>query len=519
VPVAPAASVPVAAAATVKKPTVSNLAKLEAELRDVIGDSDNEEDDDKKDAKDDEDMENEDKKDDNNNDDKATLFNSGHKPPKQAVPDDDAHAALRAKCKAKIERYAELRAHRPKAPYTTEITDDELLMYRYKQYVDDQTLALNVRCISAGSGYYATFRCEEKCEHGKVHGEWTRQIKHKSGYPKCSTQFPKTGVTASYAICCVRASIASLPTDSRIRREWHPTKNAEIGIFQETTGISSNKKVYLCHPHGDDMRDDHSANCNGHLSFVVVNNITGSDARGCGFTGCCKIPQYIFCEAQSLLGKFLELCKAEYIETSIKASEVFTSSNKKVWWKCRHCANVWKTNTYDRTYNGSGCPHCASSQRETLMFSILQQIQADFLVLNMTITRQQKMGTQRGDFGVEIKIAGVKKIANIIVETDGGQHFESIDMFGGAAQFKVQQALDARKNKFCVDHGLTLFRIGNYVNKNHYHFVALSLILLAIRTAGEPITRFVVHGKNARHQYTKQLAALPNDADDALVEF
>jgi hypothetical protein len=105
------------------------------------------------------------------------------------------------------------------------------------------------------------------------------------------------------------------------------------------------------------------------------------------------------------------------------------------------------------------------------------------------------------------------------VETDGRQHFESIEPFGGAAQFKIQQVLYVRKNKYCVDHGLTLFRIGNEVNKNHYRFVMLSLILMAIHKRGAPITRFVVHGKKARREYIRQLASMHKNADAALIEF
>jgi very-short-patch-repair endonuclease len=490
---------------SLSEPTVRNLALKEAELREITGDAVGQ-----RKAKD--------EIDDNDN----VMFNSGHEPHKNPVPGDDAHAALRAKCTAKIKRCAELRARRPKAPYSTEITDDELFMHLHKQYVDDKTLAVSARCIPAGSNYYATFLCEEKCPHGKVNGEWTRKIQMKCGCPKCQRKKPKTGTTHSHEICCVGASIASLPGNSRIRREWHPTKNAEVGIFQETTGISSNKKVYLWHPHSDDTRDKHSTNCDGHLSYVRVDYITGSKKIGCGFTGSCStFPKYVCCEAQSLQGKFPELCE-DYVETSIKASEVSFGSNKKVWWKCRHCAHAWNTTINSRTAGGNGCSHCASSQRETLMFAILQQLQDDFPGLNMKITPQQKMASQRGDFGVEIKIAGVKKIAKIIVETDGEQHFKAVEPFGGAAQFKIQQARDACKNKYCVDRGLSLFRIGDKVNKNHYRFVMLSLILMAIRTAGSdgtPITRFVVHGKKARRQYTEQLAALPNDEVAALIEF
>jgi hypothetical protein len=95
-------TVATAAVKRLSEPTERNLVLKEAELREITGDVVN-----RKTAKDD---------DKNNDKNDAAMFNSGHKPPKQPVPDDEAHAALRAKCKAKIKKCAELRARRPDAP-------------------------------------------------------------------------------------------------------------------------------------------------------------------------------------------------------------------------------------------------------------------------------------------------------------------------------------------------------------------------------------------------------------------
>lgn len=96
---------------------------------------------------------------------------------------------------------------------------------------------------------------------------------------------------------------------------------------------------------------------------------------------------------------------------------------------------------------------------------------------------------------------------------------------GSTAEFKCSNELCARRWRgrswYCVEQGLTLFRIGSEVNKNHYRFVMLSLILMVILQSGDgaPITRFVVHGKKARREYIKQLASMHKNADPALVEF
>ena len=49
-----------------------------------------------------------------------------------------------------------------------------------------------------------------------------------------------------------------------------------------------------------------------------------------------------------------------------------------------------------------------------------------------------------------------------LIEFDGQQHFEGIDIFGGEEQFKIQQERDARKNQYCQEHGIDLLRIPYY---------------------------------------------------------
>lgn len=63
------------------------------------------------------------------------------------------------------------------------------------------------------------------------------------------------------------------------------------------------------------------------------------------------------------------------------------------------------------------------------------------------------------DFGI------LDKDNNLIclLEFDGEQHFNSVEHFGGEEKLKEQQERDARKNKYCSDHGIKLKRI-SYVD-------------------------------------------------------
>lgn len=48
---------------------------------------------------------------------------------------------------------------------------------------------------------------------------------------------------------------------------------------------------------------------------------------------------------------------------------------------------------------------------------------------------------------------------NIAIECQGGQHFRSIDFYGGEKNFKGQLERDSRKQKLCVEHGIKLIYV------------------------------------------------------------
>ncbi len=52
-----------------------------------------------------------------------------------------------------------------------------------------------------------------------------------------------------------------------------------------------------------------------------------------------------------------------YEKNKVLPSEVMKASDKRVYWKCRKCAHIWKTKIDSRTRMKSGCPKCANYYR------------------------------------------------------------------------------------------------------------------------------------------------------------
>ena len=57
-----------------------------------------------------------------------------------------------------------------------------------------------------------------------------------------------------------------------------------------------------------------------------------------------------------------------------------------------------------------------------------------------------------------------------LIEYDGEQHFESVDFFGGEEKLKLQRERDERKNKWCKENNIKLYRISYLDIKNINNF-------------------------------------------------
>ena len=151
---------------------------------------------------------------------------------------------------------------------------------------------------------------------------------------------------------CDDNSLANL--NSKLAKEWHPTKNGELTPNDVTTG--SGKKVWwMCEK--------------GHEWEATVYD---RKARG----GCPYCSGRRVNEDNSLANLNPELAK-EWHPTKngkLTANDVTTGSSKKVWWTCEK-GHEWETTISNRS-NGKGCPYCSNSTSypDKLIYFIMCQI-------------------------------------------------------------------------------------------------------------------------------------------------
>ena len=127
-----------------------------------------------------------------------------------------------------------------------------------------------------------------------------------------------------------------------IAKEWHPSKNGNITA--EMVAPMSNKVVWWL------------GKC-GHEWKMSIQDRTN---QKCGCPICAG--KRIISGINDLLYKYPQLCEEWYYEKNdvlgLYPNKVSSFSEKKAWWKCSKCGNIWLTKIDARTRKGSGCPKC-----------------------------------------------------------------------------------------------------------------------------------------------------------------
>lgn len=111
--------------------------------------------------------------------------------------------------------------------------------------------------------------------------------------------------------------------------------------------------------------------------------------------------------------------------------------------------------------NGNGCPKCNSSHLENDTRLLLERNSIEF-------QEQQKfdwLGAKSLDFYIPSH--------NIAIECQGGQHFYTVDHYGGKKEFEKRLSNDIMKNNQCSQHGIKLLYIINpkdikYLNQEQF---------------------------------------------------
>lgn len=177
-----------------------------------------------------------------------------------------------------------------------------------------------------------------------------------------------------------------------IAEEWHPTKNGKI--TPNMINYGSSKKVWWL------------GKC-GHEWVMSVNDRT---IEKCGCPICSG--KRIVSGINDFASKYPEIAKEWYYELNndlnIYPNMVAPHSDKKVWWKCNKCGNIWNTKIDGRTRMNSGCPKCGRKKVEESRYKPVICIETKIIYKSLQ-EAEEKTGINRMCIGNCCK--GIQKTA------------------------------------------------------------------------------------------------------------
>lgn len=140
---------------------------------------------------------------------------------------------------------------------------------------------------------------------------------------------------------------------------------------------------------------------------------------------------------------------AELVGDEYTVLSDYTRAQDKVLMRHAKCGNEFKV-TPNSFKNGSRCPRCRDSKGEQAIRRYLTE-HGFMFEQQWQIKIPGRPAPLRADFYLEQE--------QLVIEFDGIQHYKPIAFFGGEAGLKSNQERDALKDKWCAEHGITVWRI------------------------------------------------------------
>lgn len=129
--------------------------------------------------------------------------------------------------------------------------------------------------------------------------------------------------------------------------------------------------------------------------------------------------------------------------------DAYVNSCTKLRVKHNKCGHIYKVEP-NSFIHGSRCPYCNSPKGETIISRILDTFNINY-EYQKTFDDLKDVQPLSYDFYVPNQ--------DILIEYQGRQHYESVDIFGGERQFKVRQKHDKMKSDYAKANGYNLIAI------------------------------------------------------------
>lgn len=170
-----------------------------------------------------------------------------------------------------------------------------------------------------------------------------------------------------------------------------------------------------------------------------ADHLQGKGCRKCGGTFPLSTEDFKVRAAEVHNGAY-DYSQVEYINTATKVKII-----------CPKHGKFWQTP--NDHLDGHGCHLCQASSGERRISAFLSRLHIKFVPQKKFAACRTKKRCLSFDF--YFKIGDL----NFLVEYDGLQHFEPVEMFGGEEALKRSQRYDAIKDKFASKNGFILIRI------------------------------------------------------------
>lgn len=261
-----------------------------------------------------------------------------------------------------------------------------------------------------------------------------------AGCPYCAKP-SKVLCSDEKCVHCFKRSFASFKDKEKVEA-WHPTKNGDKtprNVFIST----ASKYWFICYKCGHDYHG-------------TISHITSGENKWCHY--CCQPALRLcsddkckMCFEKSFASFDKEKVKCWVYEKNKgkKPRDVFKYSRNKYWFKCLDCNEDFNSCIYSLTQNNTWCPKC-KNKTEKKLFKYLKTIFED-VKHGYRVNWCKNIETKRY-LPFDFVIPSLK----VIVELDGGQHFQTCGKWG---DHKEIQKRDKYKMNCALEKGYTIVRL------------------------------------------------------------
>lgn len=140
------------------------------------------------------------------------------------------------------------------------------------------------------------------------------------------------------------------------------------------------------------------------------------------------------------------------INLNIEIIGTYKNARTKLLVRCKICGREWEITPSD-LLNGVSC--CSKNNKSKGEIEIEKYLINNNIEFNLYYKFDGLIGINGGQLSYDFYLP----YYNLLIEYQGRQHYESVDIFGGDEQFHIQQEHDRRKRNYAKEHNIELLEI------------------------------------------------------------